>query len=160
MPFFTQTISFIGHSLGCQVIKTCLKKLHKLGVNDLVENVTMLSGAASPFDKDEKIEELWAKIFSQTVNGVIRNIHTPEDWTLLSFKVQVDRWAIGRQTTFNSRQSFGQNYLNKSLSKLDDTQETDQSPEHIFSLKNYNISELPNMVQGENKGTIGHCDYM
>ena len=25
IPFFTQTVSFIGHSLGCQVIKSCLK---------------------------------------------------------------------------------------------------------------------------------------
>jgi hypothetical protein len=29
-PFRTQSVSFIGHSLGCQVIKSCLKALHEL----------------------------------------------------------------------------------------------------------------------------------
>ena len=30
-PFYSQTVSLLGFSLGCQVAKTCVKTLHQLG---------------------------------------------------------------------------------------------------------------------------------
>lgn len=35
-PFYTQSISLVGFSLGCQVIKSCLKTLNVLEANDLI----------------------------------------------------------------------------------------------------------------------------
>lgn len=35
-PFIKQTVSLVGFSLGGQVIKSCIKCLHKLGVKDVV----------------------------------------------------------------------------------------------------------------------------
>lgn len=35
-PFLTQSVSLIGFSLGCQVIKTCLKTLYKLKAFDVI----------------------------------------------------------------------------------------------------------------------------
>jgi hypothetical protein len=43
-PFKFNTISFVGFSMGAQVIKKCVKTLYELGRNDLVHNVTLLAG--------------------------------------------------------------------------------------------------------------------
>jgi len=69
------------------VIKSCLKELYRYGENNLIENVTFLAGAASRFDKDERAKKLWALIFSTTVNGVIRNVHTPLDKILHFYRI-------------------------------------------------------------------------
>ena len=82
IPFFTHTVNFIGHSLGCQVIKSCLKQLRALKVGDLVENVTYLAGAASCFERNEKASAFWPDVLCSTVNGTIRNVHTPNDQIL------------------------------------------------------------------------------
>ena len=44
-PFYTQTISLVSFSLGCQVSKSCIKTLHSLGANEVIQNVTFLGGA-------------------------------------------------------------------------------------------------------------------
>ena len=35
-PFYSQSVSLIGFSLGCQVIKSILKTLNELGASDIV----------------------------------------------------------------------------------------------------------------------------
>ena len=35
-PFQSQTVSLIGFSLGCQVVKSCLKTLMELGATDII----------------------------------------------------------------------------------------------------------------------------
>ena len=50
-PFKNQTISFIGFSLGCQVIKSCLKALDQVKARHIVHEVTFLGGAVDTFDK-------------------------------------------------------------------------------------------------------------
>ena len=35
-PFYSQSVSLIGFSLGCQVIKSILKTLNELGAQDIV----------------------------------------------------------------------------------------------------------------------------
>ena len=58
-PFFSQTISLLGFSLGCQVVKSTLKMLHTLHANDIIQNVTFMGGAVDVLDK-KKSEPLWA----------------------------------------------------------------------------------------------------
>lgn len=45
-PFNTQSVSLIGFSLGTQIIKSCLRMLDKIGANDIIQNVTLMGGAA------------------------------------------------------------------------------------------------------------------
>ena len=99
-PFLTQSVSFIGHSLGCQVIKSCLKALHTLQANDIVENVTFMAGACTLFDLNKSSQQLWASAFSNCVNGIVRNVHTSEDYVLLLFKTFTLSDAIGRSKIF------------------------------------------------------------
>lgn len=40
-----QSVSIVGFSMGCQVAKSCLSMLNKLGANDIIQNVTFLGGA-------------------------------------------------------------------------------------------------------------------
>ena len=95
VPFLTQSVSLVGHSLGCQVIKSCLKELHTFGTHDLIENVTFLAGAASRFDKDDRAKEYWARVFSAVVNGVIRNVYTKVDKILHFYRLCEHRDPIG-----------------------------------------------------------------
>ena len=44
-PFYTQSVSLLGFSLGCQVIKSALKTLRKLKATNVVQNVTFLGAA-------------------------------------------------------------------------------------------------------------------
>lgn len=53
----------MGFSLGGQVIKSCLKCLHKLGAQHIIHQVTFLGGATGLLDKPSKTE-LWQKILS------------------------------------------------------------------------------------------------
>ena len=43
--FKNQTVSLMGFSLGCQVIKSCLKTLELFGARDIIHEVTLLGGA-------------------------------------------------------------------------------------------------------------------
>jgi hypothetical protein len=113
VPFFTETISFIGHSLGCQVIKSCIKQLHELGMNDLVENVTFLAGAASCFDKEETSKDYWSEVLSKTVNGVIRNVHTPDDHIIKTYVLTEGCVPLGRQRCYYGDNALSDKYLNK-----------------------------------------------
>jgi hypothetical protein len=58
----------MGFSLGGQVIKSCLKCLHKLGAYDIIHQVTFLGGATGLLDKPSKTE-IWQKILSSQVPG-------------------------------------------------------------------------------------------
>ena len=53
-PFYTQSMSLIGYSLGCQVIKSTLKTLHYLKATNVVQNVTFLGAAVDLMTIPEK----------------------------------------------------------------------------------------------------------
>lgn len=74
-PFSTQTISMVGFSLGTQVIKSCLRTLHKLGAHDIINNVTLLAGASHY----EKNQEKWENVFNSVVDGEIKNAYSKDD---------------------------------------------------------------------------------
>lgn len=50
-PYFeSKSISLVGYSLGCQVLKSALNRIRKLHRKDLIHNVLFLAGAAN-FDQ-------------------------------------------------------------------------------------------------------------
>ena len=96
-PFNTHTISFAGYSLGCEVIKSCLLTLSRLGADNLIHNVTFLGGATH-FTDDQ---DLWKLIFSKVVNGQLKNIFSKGDQVLKLYKFAKRQEPIGRNAIFN-----------------------------------------------------------
>ena len=91
--FRDQTFSLIGFSLGSQVCKSTVNRLHKLGKDGLIHNVYFLAGATyiSPQKQKEQKET-----FIQAVSGKISNVHTLNDTTLSMFETIYKNYAIGR----------------------------------------------------------------
>ena len=111
--FHYQTFSLIGFSLGCNVIKNCLKELHKLAdiypaANDIIQNVVFIAGATN-FNK----KDIWEKRFDAVVGGRIINCHGTYDDTLkLLFKIATKRVAIGSEAQSLSKiENFDFSYL-------------------------------------------------
>lgn len=125
-PFSNQTVSLIGFSLGCQVIKSCLKTLHKLGANDIIQNVSLLGGATH-FTTDIP---LWERIFSLTVAGKVKNSYSKKDSVLALYFICQKHEAVGRHLIM----SDSKNNLKGSADKEDDVVVTERD---IFKLKNY-----------------------
>ena len=74
----------MGFSLGCQVVKSCLKTLRELDATDIIQNVTFLGAAIDLPDKD-KTRAKMIDILSQVVCGEIKNVYTKKDWILAAF---------------------------------------------------------------------------
>ena len=70
------------------MIKSCLKTLHELGVANLIQNVTFMGGAIDRLDKNEAKLFKWSTIFSEIVNGEIRNVYTKKDVILVFFQIR------------------------------------------------------------------------
>ena len=85
-------INLVGFSLGCHVIKYCVKELSKIkGVRNMINNVLFMGGAASISDKKN-----WNNIFKKVVGGRIINCYSKHDFVLDKlFKLCVDHTAIG-----------------------------------------------------------------
>jgi hypothetical protein len=77
-------MSFIGYSLGCQVIKSTLKTLHYLKATNVVQNVTFLGAAVDLITNPEKpeTEERWVEVLDFTISGSLTNIYTKRDRVL------------------------------------------------------------------------------
>ena len=78
-------INLIGHSLGGQLIKSCLKTLYLLNKEDSdpkenfkINNVVFLAGATPMSNNTEK----WRNILSNTVKGKIVNCYSSKDEVL------------------------------------------------------------------------------
>jgi hypothetical protein len=76
------TFSIMGFSLGSQVAKSCINRLHKLGRTDSIHNVYFLAGAT--FIRQEKILIQRQKL-AEVVSGRITNCHTENDESLRIF---------------------------------------------------------------------------
>ena len=85
-------INLVGFSLGCHVIKYCIKEIAKIkGVRNMINNVLFMAGAASIGDKKN-----WKHIFKKVVGGRIINCYSEHDFVLDKlFKLCVDHTAIG-----------------------------------------------------------------
>lgn len=107
-PFKLETVSLIGFSLGCQVIKSCIKMLNKIGANDIIHNVTLLGGATSLQPKANNTSIIDS--LSQTINGEIKNVHTIKDIVLLLYSLSTKKKAIGRNKLFIKDENLIKNY--------------------------------------------------
>ena len=85
-------INLVGFSLGCHVIKCCLKEMSKIkGVRNMINNVLFLAGATTIKDNQN-----WKKIMISVVGGRIINVYSSHDLVLSKlFKFCVDNTAIG-----------------------------------------------------------------
>ena len=101
-PFLTQSVSLVGFSLGTQVIKSCLKTLHRLGAHSVIHNITFMAGAIDKMDRD-KTKELWAEIFSTTVPGQIKNVYTKKDMILMMYSICETDASQGRNDVFKKQ---------------------------------------------------------
>ena len=102
-PFQSQSISIVGFSLGNQVTKTCLKTLAELGANDVIQNVTFLGAAIARPDR-AKTRQKMASVFSQTINGELKQVYTKNDWILATFyTVSELELAMGRHDCFEEQ---------------------------------------------------------
>ena len=83
--FNIQTINLIGFSLGCHVIKNCIKflynieKKYKIDCSDIIKDVYLIAGATTI--KKEKID-IYRNIFSEIINGKLVNAFSNEDEVL------------------------------------------------------------------------------
>ena len=97
-----QTITFIGFSLGTQLIRSTLNRMQKLGRSDIVHNVYLTAGATIiRLKKEGKLFESLA----QVVNGRIVNVYTENDTTLAFFQAYYRDNAIGRTVIFHRHPS-------------------------------------------------------
>jgi hypothetical protein len=85
-------INLVGFSLGCHVIKCCLKEMSKIkGVRNMINNVLFLAGATTIKDNQN-----WKKIVQTVVGGRVINVYSSHDLVLSKlFKFCVDNTAIG-----------------------------------------------------------------
>jgi hypothetical protein len=78
----------VAFSLGCQVAKSCLNRLHKLHKLKIVQNVYLLAGATS-IGKFKKL--------AQVVSGRMVNVYCTKDTSLSTYNYILKEQAIGRQ---------------------------------------------------------------
>jgi len=73
-------INLVGFSLGCQVVKYCIKELENIeGHRDMINNVLFMGGA-TVINKDK--ENIWKNIFIKNVGGKIINCYSKYDYIL------------------------------------------------------------------------------
>ena len=87
-------IDLIGFSLGCHVIKNCLKELYSIeNLNHNIINTVMFIAGATHIKNNEK----WEKIFNRIITGRIINCYSKSDKALqLLFQPCVSKNPIGR----------------------------------------------------------------
>ena len=110
-------INLVGFSLGCHVIKYCIKEISKLrGVRNMINNVLLMGGAASIGDKKN-----WKNIVKKVIGGRIINCYSKHDFVLDTlFKLCVDHTAIGtRQLTIRDENTGINMVENYDLSDLE-----------------------------------------
>ncbi|TNV73199.1 hypothetical protein FGO68_gene8659 [Halteria grandinella] len=141
-PFFNQTISLIGFSLGSQVIKSTIQTLHEIGVHDLVQNVHFLGGACK---KLSERTEFWSSALQQTVGGRATNTYSTEDKVLQDLY----KFAKGGNTGIGNEPQLvmSENNASTKLGKEEIERRRTLCPDmKVFRLKNY-------------KCTLGHMQY-
>ena len=102
-------INLVGFSLGCQVVKYCLKQLDKIkGHRDMINIVLFLGGAAI---MRENKKDIWRNIFQKNVAGRVINCYSKEDNVLkILFGQIIQRNPIGSKK-INLKDKNGEYYI-------------------------------------------------
>ena len=109
-------INLVGFSLGCHVIKYCVKEIAKIkGVRNMINNVLFMGGATRISDKKN-----WINILKKVVGGRIINCFSKHDFVLDKlFKICVANTAIGTRQLIIKDENSGYNIVeNYDLSDL------------------------------------------
>ena len=156
-PFKFNTISFVGFSLGSQVIKECIKHLHILGIKDIIHNVTFMAGAIdiTNLPSSKVTRPSMDQILAEEVSGTIRNLYTYKDLILMAFyKLFIGKRLIGRERILHDheRNAF---HVHKNRKLVEDN--------YLYKLINLDLSEfipLSTWWDQKNKQThLGHFFY-
>lgn len=134
-------INLIGHSLGSQLIKSCLKTLYILNKEDCdpkdnfkINNVVFLAGATPMTYNTEK----WYNIFSNVVEGKIVNCYSTKDEVLKNCFCPCElSQPIGLQE-INIKNVINIDFSDLNMGHLDYKNRIDEIMERIKS-KNINI---------------------
>ena len=95
--FGDHTFSFLGFSLGSCLLKSCVNRLRKLGMNKLIHNIYFMAGAT--YIRKERLQ--WQKnTFIGGVSGQIYSLHTTNDEALVVFETIYGHRSIGRNPQF------------------------------------------------------------
>ena len=113
-----------------------------------------MGAAISQFDRNPATTLKWGKIFSETISGSIRNVHTKKDMILLLFSATQLRYSAGRNQVME-KSSEGLINTSENINNLPVVIEG----KDVFSLKNYDISGLPCEIATIKILGIGHNDY-
>jgi hypothetical protein len=87
-----QTVGHIGFSLGCHIIKNCIKELYKISLIDervkyIVSNIVLIVGATSMTEK---------KKYFEIVNGRAIKVHSEYDNILkMLYSQTIKKDAVG-----------------------------------------------------------------
>ena len=109
-------INLVGFSLGCHVIKYCVKEIAKIkGVRNMINNVLFMGGATYIKDKTN-----WKNILKKVVGGRIINCFSKNDFVLSKlFKLCVIHTAVGTKELIIKDENSGYNIVeNYDLSDL------------------------------------------
>jgi hypothetical protein len=139
--FFQKTITLVGYSLGCHVIKHCLKELHSIErkkiakTEGILQRIIFIAGATN-FKNREK----WKKIF-QTIPGNIINLTSQNDFPLKKLFPIFCKLENSKVSNNNHKFPIGVKDFSIIVDKFNDSYDL---------ITNHDLS-------GEN---IGHFNYM
>ena len=98
--FKFHTISLIGFSLGCEVIKSCLQEIYKIvndydySANEIIQNIVFIGGCCKIKNKHEGI--------FNNISGRLINLYSTYDYLLANYYSKV---AIGLHSIFDKKQN-------------------------------------------------------
>lgn len=81
-------VTLVGFSLGNQVIKSCIRELHRYGKHDLIDQLFLLGGAVSLRGSEYLI--------FKSVEKRVTHAYTTKDRILDLFKLSVGKNPIGQ----------------------------------------------------------------
>ena len=86
-PFYDKKIDLIGFSLGCQVIKSCLRTLSQYNANHIIQDVYMIAGATSIGEEDIDILPV--------ISGTLKTTYSKLDIAMKVYKITQGKHPIG-----------------------------------------------------------------